>query len=204
MAAAVADQENALIIFVRNPELGKVKTRLAKGIGEEKALAVYKLLLSHTNEVTAPVNCQKFIFYTDVINPKDIWADQLYQKRNQQGNDLGERMKNAFQLLFAEGFKKTMIVGSDCYQLKTEMMEEAFLQLEENDVVLGPTFDGGYYLLAMKQPVLQIFQNKPWSTSEVTSQTIKDLKDLNLKYFLLEQLHDVDEAEDLELNGIEI
>ena len=112
--------------------------------------------------------------------------------------------KTRFKLLFHEGFSKVMIVGSDCYQLKTEIIEQAFAQLDQNDAVLGPTFDGGYYLLGMKKLIPEIFQNKPWSTDQVAAKTIEDFKNLNLNYFLLEKLHDVDEAEDLQVNGIEI
>ena len=92
--------KKALIIFVRNPELGKVKTRLAKSVGDEKALEIYKDLLRHTHEITLDVACDKFIFYADAINTTDIWENNLFNKELQIGNDLGQKMNNAFLKLF--------------------------------------------------------------------------------------------------------
>ncbi len=88
--------KSALIIFVRNPVLGKVKTRLAKELGNEVALSVYKKLLTHTHSVVSNINADRFIFYADDINENDIWKNDLYHKHLQSGNDLGERMRSAF------------------------------------------------------------------------------------------------------------
>ncbi|MBD1395028.1 TIGR04282 family arsenosugar biosynthesis glycosyltransferase [Mucilaginibacter glaciei] len=194
----------ALIIFVRHPELGKVKTRLAKVIGDDKALAVYNLLLGHTRQITIPLNCRKFIYYTDQVIEHDIWTFPGYTKRQQFGGDLGERMLNAFKELFDQGFKKVMIIGSDCYQLQTAIIEQAITALNVNDVVIGPTFDGGYYLLGSNGYIPELFKDKAWSTDQVTTQTIATATQLKLTYSLLQKLHDVDEANDLELNGISI
>ncbi|GAA4196208.1 TIGR04282 family arsenosugar biosynthesis glycosyltransferase [Pedobacter jeongneungensis] len=194
----------ALIIFVRHPELGKVKTRLAKSIGDEKALAVYNLLLSHTLQITIPVNCHKFIYYTDQVIAHDIWTFPGYTKRQQFGADLGERMSNSFKELFEQGFKRVMIIGSDCYQLKTAIIEQAIDRLADNDAVIGPTFDGGYYLLGLNRYVPELFTDKSWSTDQVTHQTIATVNQLELTYSLMQKLHDVDEVADLKLNGIDI
>ena len=91
---------DALIIFVRNPELGKVKTRLAQTIGNEKALLVYNKLLLHTMQTTETLECDLFVFYDTTIIDDDIWKNTIYNKKMQVGNNLGERMKNAFQELF--------------------------------------------------------------------------------------------------------
>jgi rSAM/selenodomain-associated transferase 1 len=192
----------ALIIFVRHPELGKVKTRLAKVIGDEQALAVYNLLLSHTRQITIPLNCRKFIYYTEQVIEHDAWTLPGYTKRQQFGLDLGARMSNAFKELFEQGFKRVMIIGSDCYQLQTEMLDQAINVLAESDVVIGPTFDGGYYLLGCNQYVPELFIDKTWSTNQVTPQTIATIHQLKLTHSLLQKLHDVDEAADLEVNGI--
>ncbi|GGI23826.1 hypothetical protein GCM10008119_09600 [Pedobacter mendelii] len=194
----------ALIIFVRHPELGKVKTRLAKGIGDEKALAVYNLLLSHTQQITIPINCYKFIYYTDQVIENDIWTFPGYTKRQQFGADLGARISNSFKELFDQGFKRVMIIGSDCYQLQTAIIEQAMARLAVNDVVIGPTFDGGYYLLGLNRYVPELFRDKAWSTDQVTKETIATVNQLELTYSLMQKLHDVDEAADLNLNGIDI
>jgi rSAM/selenodomain-associated transferase 1 len=194
----------ALIVFVRHPELGKVKTRLAKVIGDDKALSVYNLLLSHTRQITIPLNCRKFIYYTDQVIEHDTWTFPGYTKRQQFGEDLGARMSNAFKELFEQGFKRVMIIGSDCYQLQTAIVEQAIAGLADNDVVIGPTFDGGYYLLGSNRYIPELFMDKAWSTDQVINQTVATVNQLKLNYNLLGKLHDVDEAADLELNGIPV
>ena len=196
--------KTALIVFVRHPELGKVKTRLANVIGDEQALAVYNLLLSHTRQITIPLNCRKFIYYTDQVIEHDIWTFPGYTKRQQFGADLGARMSNAFKELFDQGFKRVMIIGSDCYQLQTHVLEQAIDALNDNDVVVGPTFDGGYYLLGCNHYIPELFTDKEWSTDQVATQTISTISQLKLNHSLLEKLHDVDEAADLDLNGISL
>ena len=194
----------ALIIFVRPPELGKVKTRLAKTIGDERALAIYKLLLNHTQQITQPLNFQKFIYYVDHVVDYDLWNHPGYTKRKQSGNDLGEKMQHAFNELFEQGFKKVLIIGSDCYQLQTPIIEEAVNLLNTNGAVLGPTHDGGYFLLGMNEFHAQLFENKTWSTDQVLNETVSDLKSSNISYSLLNTLCDVDEEADLALSGIDI
>jgi len=194
----------ALIIFVRPPELGKVKTRLAKTIGDERALAIYKLLLNHTQQITQPLNFQKFIYYVDHVVDYDLWNHPGYTKRKQSGNDLGEKMQHAFNELFEQGFKKVLIIGSDCYLLQTPIIEEAVNLLNTHGVVLGPTHDGGYFLLGMNEFHAKLFENKAWSTDQVLNETVADLKKLNITFSMLNTLHDVDEEADLALSGINI
>lgn len=194
----------ALIVFVRPPELGKVKTRLAKTIGDERALAIYRLLLNHTLEITKPLLFQKFIYYTDVVVENDQWNESGYTKRKQSGNNLGEKMQHAFDELLVEGFEKVLIIGSDCYQLQTLTIEKAVDKLHTHSVVLGPTYDGGYYLLGMNAFIPALFENKTWSTDQVLTESIADLNRLNTSYSLLETLHDVDEEADLVVSGIRI
>lgn len=195
-------QKAALMIFVRHPELGKVKTRLARSIGDEMALQVYRLLLQHTFEITNTVACDKYVHYTGDIIADDLWSAPGYRKRAQEGDGLGERMSAAFKTLLAEGYEKVLIIGSDCYQLNTFIINQAIASLDQYDTVLGPTFDGGYYLLGMKQIIPELFAGKTWSTDTVAQDTMRDLKTLNLSCYLLPKLHDVDEAEDLRESGI--
>ena len=188
--------KNLLLIFTRNPELGKAKTRLAKTIGDEKALEIYKFLLQKTREVSSKVSSDKAVYYSVKIRKNDIWDASIYQKHQQKGEDLGIRMLNAFKNGFDEGYKKIIIIGSDLFDLSSEDIEIAFNKLDKNDVVLGPAEDGGYYLLGINSLQETIFKNKNWGTSTVRKDTIADLKDK--KVFLLKELNDIDVFEDIE------
>jgi uncharacterized protein len=187
--------QNAIIIFVRNPELGKVKTRLAATIGNEKTLAIYKALLQHTRSIVDDVHAHKFVFYTDVTNPDDIWNDCF--KLIQSNGDLGKKIQDAFQLVFNLGYNNVCIIGSDCYDLSTAIIRDAFTALQTKEVVLGPANDGGYYLLGTRQVHVALFEDKQWSTATVLADTEKDCKDLDLSYHLLPTLMDIDDIEDL-------
>lgn len=189
--------ENAIIVFVRNVEKGKVKTRLAKDLGADKTLEVYQYLLQHTCNVTRPINSSHFVFYSSFVHLQDAFDDSVYTKFVQEGNDLGERMKNAFKKVFDLGCKKVCIIGSDCLELETEIIEKAFDKLESHDVVIGPATDGGYYLLALKQVHEELFSEKDWGTSAVYDDTIDVLQNKNLSWFALERLNDIDTMEDL-------
>ena len=188
--------KNLLMIFTRNPELGKVKTRLAKSLGDEKALEIYKFLLNRTKEVTQQTSSDKAVFYSVKVRDNDIWDATIFQKLQQEGDDLGERMQNAFATAFAMGYEKVAIIGSDLYDLESHHIDEAFNQLNSNDVVIGPAEDGGYYLLASKQVYPDIFKNKDWGTSSVRKATLNDLKKQSV--FLLPILNDVDVIEDIQ------
>ena len=188
--------KNLLLIFTRNPELGKAKTRLAKTVGDEKALEIYKFLLDKTKEITSKVTSDKAVYYSVKIRENDIWDASSYQKHQQVGEDLGFRMLNAFKNSFAVGYEKVMIIGSDLYDLTSENIENAFQQLDSNDVVLGPAEDGGYYLLGMNALQENIFKNKDWGTASVRKDTLIDLQDKAV--FLLKELNDVDVFEDIE------
>jgi rSAM/selenodomain-associated transferase 1 len=194
----------ALVIFVRNPVTGQVKTRLAKDIGDERALAIYLQLLQHTLEITRSLSFRKFIYYADEVSDYDLWSVPGYTKRKQRGNDLGERMLNAFKELFDQGFTRIIIIGSDCLQLNTDTLERAVALLESNSAVIGPASDGGYYLLGLTKFYPELFKDKPWSTDQVLSKTIDDFINQGISYTLLEELNDIDDATDLEENGIPI
>ena len=185
----------ALIIFVRNPVLGKVKTRIAATIGDEKALAVYKHLLQHTKNITEHLPVTRFVFYADEIAINDLWNG--YEKCLQSGSDLGERMSNAFECLFEKGFTKIVIIGSDCYELDEQMISGSFLKLNEYEIVIGPATDGGYYLLGMQSPFKNLFENITWSSNSVLNESKKQIEQQNLSLFLLPLLNDVDEEKDI-------
>lgn len=187
--------KNLVMVFTRNPELGKVKTRLAKTIGEQSALNIYNFLLNHTETVIRNIDCDKAIYYSVKVRDNDIWDPFLYSKHLQQGKDLGKRMYNAFLDTFSEGYKKVVIVGSDLFDLQPKHIEIAFRKLDSYEVVIGPAEDGGYYLLGMKTIHSQVFTTKEWGTSTVFENTINDLQ--NESVFLLEELNDIDVYDDI-------
>ncbi|WP_055447716.1 TIGR04282 family arsenosugar biosynthesis glycosyltransferase [Lacinutrix mariniflava] len=186
--------KNLIITFTRNPELGKVKSRLAKRIGEASALEVYKFLLEHTKNVLSKLDCDRAVYYSVKIRENDIWDSEVFSKHKQFGDDLGERMKNAFENGFKKGYEKIIIVGSDLYDLNTEIINQAFKQLDTNDNVIGPAEDGGYYLLGMKTLNPSVFDIENWGTETVYKQTISKLTS---SLYVLETLNDIDYVEDL-------
>jgi uncharacterized protein len=190
-------ENDRLIIFVKNPEIGRVKTRLAKTIGDEQALSIYQKLLLYTKEITKGLNADKSVYYSEHIDNNDLWDNMLFSKHLQRGDDLGERMQNAFADAFAQGKERVIIIGSDCLELETYMIKEAFAVLENNDVVLGPAKDGGYYMIGMTAFLPTLFEDKNWSTDDLLMDTILDLKKMNAKYYLLKTLNDIDTIEDL-------
>jgi uncharacterized protein len=187
----------AIIIFVRNPELGKVKTRLAKEIGDEQALQVYTGLLQHTHDIVIDLDCDRFVYYADYINDHDLWENKYFEKRLQNGESLGNRMMAAFFELFQQGYSQVVIIGSDCPGLTSFVIEDAFDKLDTTDVIIGPSCDGGYYLLGLTHLVPDLFKNKKWSTDTVLADTIKDTISLKKSCFFLTELSDIDTAEDL-------
>jgi uncharacterized protein len=189
--------KKAIIIFTRNPELGTCKTRLAKTIGEEAALDIYKFLLKHTANTTKSINADKYVFYSEKIKKEDIWNDSIFKKKLQKGDDLGARMENAFIDLFQSGYQKVIIIGSDLLDLNASQINEAFEKLNEHDVVFGPAKDGGYYLLGLSNFHPCIFQNKPWSKANLLEVTLQELGQKNVSLTLLETLNDIDTFEDL-------
>ena len=187
--------KNLLLIFTRNPELGKAKTRLAKTVGDETALEIYKFLLERTRDISSKVNADKAVYYSVKIRENDIWNPNIYQKHQQFGDDLGIRMLNSFKNGFEAGYKKVMIIGSDLYDLSEKNIEKAFVALDTNDVVIGPAEDGGYYLLGMNSLQENVFKNKEWGTASVRKDTLKDLSDKKVKVLAFK--NDIDVYEDI-------
>ena len=189
------NKDNILLVFTRNPELGKVKTRLAKGVGEENALTIYKDLLQHTHDVVMQNTCAKRVGYSVKVRDNDIWEIDSFEKFQQEGSDLGQRMQHAFSKAFSDGYKKVIIIGSDLYDLRPHHIEEAFEALTTHDAVIGPAKDGGYYLLGMRNLITNVFKDKEWGGDTVLEQTLENLNSYSVH--TLEELNDIDFAEDL-------
>lgn len=188
-------KKELIIVFVKNPELGKVKTRLAHSIGNQKALDVYKCLLKHTHNVLSNCNYSCAVFFNVQIDNNGLWNEKCFKKFIQKGDTLGEKMNNAFEKGFEIGYQKIIILGSDLPDLDNDLIKNAFSKLTLNDYVIGPSEDGGYYLLGMKKLNSALFKNKKWSTNSVFVDTLKDVKDS--KIGLLPKLNDIDTFEDL-------
>ena len=186
---------NLLIIFTRNPELGKCKTRLASVIGDAAALDIYTFLIEHTVGITKSLKVDKQVHYSQNVHHNDLWNDATYSKKKQEGSDLGERMYFAFKQGFDEGYKNIIIIGSDIYDLLQRDIETAFTMLEFNNYVIGPAADGGYYLLGMKRLNENIFRNKNWGTDTVLQDTILDLEAETIA--MLDIRNDIDIYEDI-------
>ena len=189
--------EKVLLIFVRNPEIGKVKTRLAATVGDENALVVYKALLDFTKQITQKLPCRKVLYYAGNIAENDSWPNEIYDKALQVEGDLGTKMQTAFSEAFQAGGKQVVLIGSDCYELGPEILDEAFERLKTNQAVIGPATDGGYYLLGFSAPNHSVFQNKRWSTNTVFQDTVNDFEKQGLSWWALPELNDVDEEKDL-------
>jgi len=187
--------ENTLIIFIKNPILGKVKSRLALTIGKENALGIYLDLLEKTRRETRKVNAKRMLYYSTYIDNNDEWNQRYFFKHLQKGKDLGERMRNAFEEALQY---KTIIIGSDCYEISSAIIEEAFLALDKFDIVIGPANDGGYYLLGTKSFYPSLFENIDWSTERVLQQTLDCAYRQNLSIAFLKELVDLDTFSDIE------
>lgn len=176
--------------------MGKAKTRIATTLGDEAALSIYIRLLQITREVVDGLDgIARFLFYSDEINHSDPWSNAIYSKHLQSDGDLGDRMSKAFATAL-DTCDQVIIIGSDCPYIDGDIINQAFVQLDDNDVVIGPTFDGGYYLLGMKSQHAALFENMPWSTDQVYPMTVQIIEKMQLDYWVGPKLNDIDHAED--------
>ncbi len=202
--------DNALIIFIKNPIKGKVKTRIARTVGDDAALAIYLQLSKITRENALLLRGAKvYLFYADFIALHDEWSNDSFEKHLQSGKDLGERMLNAFDFVL-KMHTSACIIGSDCPTLSVEILQESFKLLSNYDTVLGPSTDGGYYLLGIKKAEIEgknkdlsllkalhhMFDNMIWSTENVLSNTLQRIEENHQTVFLLPPLTDIDEEAD--------
>ncbi len=196
----IGTMNESLIIFVKYPEEGKVKTRLGKTIGFEKATKIYTQLAEHSfNEARKLKKVSRYLFFVDELNRKKIsnWVGVGFSFYPQSIGDLGDKMRAAFSKVFTKGANKTLIIGSDLPDISKSLMSKAFKDLDKNDIVIGPSKDGGYYLLGMNKFYPELFDGVAWSTEQVLEQTLEKVKSLNLSVTLLKELNDIDTIEDL-------
>jgi rSAM/selenodomain-associated transferase 1 len=196
--------EAAVGLMARFPQLGEVKTRLVPDVGEKRALIVYQELLDHAVAVTLNLDGERF-YRTAFVTPaesifqfKSIYPrlDRLYC---QTGDDLGARMLNAFAtLLEREHLPCAILIGADIPAIDSNLIAEAHNALADNDLVLGPTHDGGYYLIGMNRPLKQLFTDIQWSTDQVLTQTLVIADRDRLKPQMLPVLRDLDDMTDLQ------
>ena len=191
-------EENLLLIFIKNPEPGKVKTRLAATVGPEKACQIYLKLLSLTIDTAMEVDADRQVWYSSYIDSEDSISETDFKKRKQVGKNLGARMLHAFKSGFKEGYDNIVIIGSDCPDVNPVLFEQAFNELSEYDLVIGPSADGGYYLLGMNKLQPELFRDIDWSTERVLKQTLEKAKSISLSVASLPELNDIDTIEDLE------
>lgn len=198
--------DRCLLFFIRNPEKGRIKTRLAASVGDERALELYKRFLLN---ILSTLNKGTFLFYlcfypADALENLRKWLGGDYLYMSQQGEDLGERMKNGFMEAFDSGFKRVLLIGSDIPGLPLEFIEEAFASLKEKDAVIGPSLDGGYYLIGFRDKKFspQVFKGILWSTECVFEETMKILEREGLTIHTLKPLRDIDTIDDLRIEEL--
>jgi hypothetical protein len=193
--------DRCLLFFVKNPERGQVKSRLAAAIGADSAVRVYKNLaaqmLSTLKKGTFPLYI--CFFPKNAQKPIKNWLGREHCYLPQKGKDLGERMRNGFIDGFAMGYKRVVLIGSDIPDLPLGFIREAFASLGKKDVVIGPAYDGGYYLIGFKDKTFcpQVFEGIAWGTQTVFSETMKKLKRFKRLVHTLPCQRDIDIAEDL-------
>ena len=190
---------DVLIIFVKYPQPGSVKTRLRKTIGARKATLLYKLFVKSILEATNSNTYRRMIFYTPAGKEKEIkdWLGEGREVYLQRGNNLGERLSNAFQFAFQNGARSVVAIGTESPLLDKKSILKAFKELKNKSCVIGPSQDGGYYLLGLSKFKREIFQNINWGTDRVFKQTLNAIKKSKLKFCLLELGFDVDTIDDL-------
>lgn len=191
-------EKKALIIFAKNPILGRVKTRIASDLGDAKALEIYSQLLKSVHLYSEIVPFLKLVYWDGGIPAKHPFIGNAYKHKLQLEGDLGEKMSSAFEEEL-KSYSSLCIIGTDCLELTTEIIKNAFEVLENQDAVIGPAVDGGYYLLGMNQHYPFLFQEMKWSSSSVFNDTIRKFEDHHLKYKILPLLNDVDTFEDYQL-----
>ena len=195
--------KKALLIFAKRPFPGKVKTRLVPHLSPEEAAELYRCMLGDVMEmVTNFHDLALYLFYEDMGGAREYFSRTApgIMAHPQRGNDLGERMEEAFRFAFSMGHGATVIIGTDAPDLPPAYIRDAYDRLEnrKNGAVFGPCEDGGYYLLGLMRPNRALFHDLPWSSGRVLQESLKKAQDAGMEVSLLPMWHDVDTVTDLE------
>ncbi|WP_215226606.1 TIGR04282 family arsenosugar biosynthesis glycosyltransferase [Echinicola shivajiensis] len=194
--------EHAIIIFQKNPQPGKVKTRLGEVIGGEKAAEVYEYLLNYTHDLVKNYPADVFVYFQEEVD-KSFLLNEHYHLSLQGNGGLSDKMKQAFAEVLGKGYQKVLIIGSDCMELNTDILDEAFEALNYQDLVVGPAQDGSFYLLGMGTLYDELFEEKSWKDLSDVEDIYADAKQLKLNLHKLKTLSDVEVYEDLKsLKGL--
>lgn len=186
-----------LILFLKTPRAGYVKTRLAQTIGPEKACAAYRELVEVVlGKVNGLDDVELRYAPDDAEDEVRPWLKKGWTAGGQGEGDLGDRLARAVDAAFADGARRVVIIGSDCVEFEAEDIKAAFRELAQFDVVIGPAVDGGYWLLGLRAPQPELFSGVAWSTDQVLAQTLQSAKQLGLRIQLLQILNDVDTEAD--------
>jgi rSAM/selenodomain-associated transferase 1 len=188
---------NKLIIFVKAPRPGLVKTRLASAIGAAEAARAYRHLVEMLLGCLANLaNVELHYSPDDALREIRPWLRRDWEARPQTSGDLGRRLNSAFSDTFSAGSERVVIIGSDCPYVVPGDIQDAWTALLTHDVVLGPATDGGYWLIGLRQPHPFLFQDMAWSTGAVMQETLKRIQSARLSAHLLHQLSDIDTEAD--------
>ncbi|MDD5669518.1 MAG: TIGR04282 family arsenosugar biosynthesis glycosyltransferase [Candidatus Omnitrophica bacterium] len=192
--------KDCLIVFAKEPQGGEVKTRLQSDLSQDTCVKLYKAFLKDTFKLVRAIQCFDMVlaYESSVSEPrylKTIARDFIFYK--QKGRDLGEKMYDAFKYAKGLNYEKVIIIGSDSPNLPAMYIKDAFKQLDENDIVLGPSYDGGYYLIGLKEPCLEIFKRVQWSSKTTLEDTVKNARRLEKKAAFLNTWYDVDDLSGL-------
>ena len=189
----------AILRFLKAPRMGCVKTRLARDVGAQSALQIYrKLVERQLSEIPSEYHTE--IHYTpgEALEEMRNWLGNKYEFYPQCEGELGMRLEYAIANAFKRGAKQVICVGGDCPNLDWSYFKQTISALRSDyDVVFGPSEDGGYYLVGLNAPHIQLFQNIPWSTASTLEESLSQSSALNLRTKLLDTLYDIDEVSDL-------
>ena len=192
-----------LIIFLKYPQAGKVKTRLAKEIGRQNAAGLYRVFVEVVLKRTKDKNFKRLIFYAPRDKGREIkkWlGNNELEFHPQKGKDLGERLCNAFQFAFNQpSIRKVVAIGTDSPLIDRKVVTTAFNSLETKQCVLGPAIDGGYYLIGLSSFSGHVFKGIHWGTKKVLSQTIRGLRESKINHRFLKVSCDIDTHDDLRI-----
>jgi hypothetical protein len=190
----VITSSRSLVIFANAPEKGRVKSRIAADLGADTALAAYRTLAEHAVAAASHVDwCRKTIAYSPNGSGDAMrhWFGDLFDYRAQGDGDLGRRMLAAVERAFSDGADRVILIGVDCPGVSEAVISDAFTRLDQSDVVIGPSFDGGYYLIGMKKPMKVLFTDIPFGTGETLQKTLTTARRSGIRVSLLDWKRDV-------------